>query len=85
LIGKDYKNDQQYPCVFIKKTSFGFAITTVYVDNINIIGTLNEIRETASYLKSEFEIKDLGKIRFVSNLWNTYPPVCICPEDTQAI
>lgn len=31
---------------------------------MNIIGTLDEMRETTSYLKSEFEIKDLGKTRF---------------------
>ena len=31
---------------------------------MNIIDTLDEIRETTSYLKSEFEIKDLGKTRF---------------------
>ena len=31
---------------------------------MNIIDTLDEIRETTSYLKSEFEIKDLGKPQF---------------------
>ena len=31
---------------------------------MNIRGTLDEIRETANYLQSEFEIKDLGKTRF---------------------
>ena len=68
LIGKGYKNDELCPCVFIKKTSSGFAIVAVYVDDMNIIGTLDEIRETASYLKSEFEMKDLGKNRFCLGL-----------------
>ncbi|KAL6567812.1 hypothetical protein OROGR_001480 [Orobanche gracilis] len=64
LIGKGYKNYEMCPCVFIKKTSSGFAIIAVYVDDMNIIGTLDEIRETTSYLKTEFEMKDLGKTRF---------------------
>ncbi|KAM7478095.1 hypothetical protein LguiA_026308 [Lonicera macranthoides] len=65
LIGKGYKNDELCLCVFIKKTSFGFAIVAVYVDDMNIIGTLDEIRETASYLKSKFEIKNIGKARIL--------------------
>ena len=64
LIGKGYKNDDLCPCVFIKRTSSGFAIVAVYVDDMNIIGNINEINETVSYLKSEFEMKDLGKTRF---------------------
>ena len=40
----------------------------VYVDDMNIIGTLDELRETADYLKSEFEMKDLGKTRFCLGL-----------------
>ena len=64
LIGKGYKNDELCPCVFIKKINFGFTIVAVYVDDMNIIGTLDEIRETASYLKSEFELI-LGKLDYV--------------------
>ena len=68
LIREGYKNDELCPCVFIKKTSSGFAIVAVYVDDMNIIGTLDEIKETAAYLKSEFEMKDLGKTRFCLGL-----------------
>ena len=57
-----------YTVVFIKKTSSGFFIVVVYVDDMNIIGTLDELRETASYLKSKFEIKDLEKTRFCLGL-----------------
>ena len=35
---------------------------------MNIIGTLDELRDTAEYLKSEFEMKDLGKTRFCLGL-----------------
>ena len=68
LIGKGYKKDELCPCVFIKKTSFGFTIIAVYVDDMNIICTLDEIRETTSYLKFEFEMKDLEKIRLYLDL-----------------
>ena len=66
LIGKGYVNNELCPCVFIKRTSSGFAIVAVYVDDMNIIGTLKELRETAEHLKSEFEMKDLGKHGFAS-------------------
>ena len=68
LIGNGYKNDEVCPCVFIRKTSFGFVIVAVYVDDMNIICTLYEIRESASYFKSEFEMKDLGKTRLCLGL-----------------
>ena len=35
---------------------------------MNLIGTLEELRDTATYLKSEFEMKDLGKTRFCLGL-----------------
>ena len=33
--------------------SSGFAVIAIYVDDMNIVGTLDEVRETASYMKSE--------------------------------
>ena len=65
LIGKGYINNGLCPCVFIKRTSSGFAIIIVYVDDMNLIGTLEELRDIATYLKSEFEMKDLGKTWFL--------------------
>ena len=64
LIGNGYKNDNFCPCMFIKRTSTGFAIVVVYVDDMNIIGNPKEIDETMTYLKSEFEMKDLRKTQF---------------------
>ncbi|KAL6225936.1 hypothetical protein ACLB2K_004784 [Fragaria x ananassa] len=64
LIPKGYKNDELCPRMFIKRTSFRFAIVAVYVGDINIISTHDEIRETAAYLKSDSKMKDLGKTRF---------------------
>ena len=36
---------------------------TVYVVNTNLTKTLEELEKTDSYLKMEFEMKDLGKTR----------------------
>ncbi|KAL0358198.1 UNVERIFIED_CONTAM: Secreted RxLR effector protein [Sesamum calycinum] len=45
----------------LKRTESGFVIIDVYVDDLNIIGSPEEIRQTTDYLKSEFEMKDLGR------------------------
>ena len=36
----------------------------MYVDNLNFVGTLEELTRTTNYLKKEFEMKDLGQIKF---------------------
>ncbi|GJZ30918.1 disease resistance CC-NBS-LRR class family protein [Tanacetum coccineum] len=60
---KGYKNNLICPCVFNKKTTSGFVIIAVYVDDLNIIGTNKEINEVVMHLKEELEMKDLGKIK----------------------
>ena len=35
----------------------------MYVDDINLIGTPEELTRTTNYLKKEFEMKDLGKTK----------------------
>jgi hypothetical protein len=51
-----------------KSTSFRFAIVAVYIDDMNIIDTLDELREIAECLKFEFEMKDLRKTLFCLGL-----------------
>jgi hypothetical protein len=55
-------------CVFIKKSEYGFAIIAVYVDDLNPVGTPEELTKTATYLKNEFEMKDVGKTKFCLGL-----------------
>ncbi|KAL0402608.1 UNVERIFIED_CONTAM: Retrovirus-related Pol polyprotein from transposon TNT 1-94 [Sesamum latifolium] len=43
-----------------KRTESGFVIKVVYVDDLNIIGSPEEIRQAVGYLRSEFEMKDLA-------------------------
>lgn len=42
-LNKEYNNDLICPCVFIKKSESEFAIIVVYVDDLNIIRTHEEI------------------------------------------
>ena len=46
-----------------------FFKVAVYVDDLNLIETLEELTKTASYLKKEFEMKDLRKTKFCLNLY----------------
>lgn len=49
LVKAEYKNDSICPCIFIKKSIKRFVILAVYVDDINLIGTSEEIGETVTY------------------------------------
>ena len=42
------------------------------MDDLNLIGTLEWLLETANYLKKEFEMKDLGKTRYCLGLQIEY-------------
>ena len=64
LLKEGFENNPICPCVFIKKSESGFAIIAVYVDDLNLVWTLEELTKTANYLKNEFEMKDLGKTKF---------------------
>ncbi|KAK1431018.1 hypothetical protein QVD17_14208 [Tagetes erecta] len=68
LISKGYTNNLICPCVFIKKTTSGYVIIAVYVDDLNIMGTRKEIHEAIALLKNEFEMKDLGKTKYCLGL-----------------
>ena len=68
LLKEGYVNNPICPCVFIKKTTSGFIIIAVYVDDLNIIGTHKEILEAMIYLKNEFEMKDLRKTKYCIGL-----------------
>jgi hypothetical protein len=54
--------------VFIRKSSTGFSIISVYVDDLNIIDHTNDIYEALNHLKTEFEMKDLGRTKFYLGL-----------------
>ena len=38
------------------------------MDDLNLVGTPKELIKTTTYLKNEFEMKDLGKTKFFLGL-----------------
>jgi hypothetical protein len=63
-----FENNPIYPCIFIKKSESGFAIITVYIDYLNFVGIPEELIKTVTYLKDEFEMKDIEKTKFYLGL-----------------
>jgi hypothetical protein len=55
LLNKGYSNNDDCPYVFIHKSSTGFCIISVYVNDLNIIGTELDINELRDHLKIEFD------------------------------
>ena len=51
LLKKWYMNNPICSCIFIKKSETGFAIIAIYVDDLNLVGTLEELTRTTNYLK----------------------------------
>jgi len=68
LLKERFENNPICPCVFIKKSESEFAIIAVYVDDLNLVGTPEELTKTDTYLKNEFEMKDLGNNFFCLGL-----------------
>lgn len=68
LFSQGYENNELCPCVFIMKLHSVFMIVAVYVDDMNIVGTLEEVEKTISHMKLEFKMKNLGKFWFCRGL-----------------
>ena len=68
LLKEGYVNNPICPCVFIKKSEIGFVIIAIFVDDLNLVGTPEELTKIVEYLKKEFEMKDLGKTKFCIGL-----------------
>ena len=68
LTSQGYVNNELCPCVFIKKSHFDFTMVAVYVDEMNLIETLEELVRTTVHLKLEFEMKDKGKTQYCLGL-----------------
>jgi hypothetical protein len=77
LLNKDYSNNDDCPYIFIRKSSTGFYIISVYVDDLNIIGSEFDINEAQYHLKMKFEMKDLGKSKFCLGLQLEHLPTDI--------
>ena len=49
LLKEGYANNPICSCIFIKKLETGFSLIVVYVDDLNLIGTLEELTRTEKY------------------------------------
>jgi hypothetical protein len=74
LLKRGYTNNDDCLCIFIKKSLTGFCIISVYVDDLNIIGSPKDIKEACDHLKTEFEMKDLGKTKYCLGLQLEHRP-----------
>ena len=52
--------DYAHACLLRKQTS-GLQFVVIYVNSMNLIDTLEEIKKTTKHLKSEFEMKDFRR------------------------
>ena len=52
----------------MKRYGSEFVIIAVYVDDLNLIGTPEELPKAVEILKKEFEMKDFGKTKFCLGL-----------------
>jgi hypothetical protein len=77
LLNKGYSSSDDCPYVFIRKSTTGFCIISVYVDDLNIIGHTKDIDEEHNHLKTEFEMKDLGRTKFCLGLQLEHLHTCI--------
>ena len=68
LLKNWFQNDPICLCVFIKRFGSQFIIIVIDVNDLNIIGTTNELSEIVNYFKKEFEMKDLGKTKLCLGL-----------------
>ena len=64
LTSQGYVNNELCPCVFIKKSHSDFVIVAIYVDDMNLIGTPEEL----AHIMSEFEMRVLRKTRYCLGL-----------------
>ena len=68
LMKEGYTNDAICPCIFIQKSISELVKLASFVDDINLIGTPIELQKAIDYLKSEFEMKDLGRTKLCLGL-----------------
>jgi len=64
LLKEGYKNYPICPCICMKILENEFVIIVVYVNDINIVRTLNKFTKKIDYLKKQFQMKDLGRAKF---------------------
>ena len=53
LLKERYMNNHKCSCILVKKLETGFAIIAVYVNDLNLVGTPEELTRIINYLKKK--------------------------------
>lgn len=68
LISHGFIHDPALPCIFTSSQNGGYVIVAVYVDNLNLIGTLKLCKHTEKLLTTQFDMKLFSKTPFCFGL-----------------
>lgn len=61
MITNDFKINECDKCVYVKKIKNGYVILCLYVDDMLIVGSDDDmIKSIKNMLKSKFDMKDMG-------------------------
>ena len=61
MMSNDFRINECDKCVYVKDIKYGYVIVCIYVDDMLIIGSANEIIiATKKILTSKFEMKDMS-------------------------
>jgi hypothetical protein len=61
----NFKQGDSDPCLFIKGVNKHMVIVGLYVDDLVITGSDTQIRSTKELLSKEFDMKDLGSLKYI--------------------
>ena len=61
MLSDGFKINECDKCIYVKSTDKGYVIVYLYVDDILIMGSNNDmIKSTKKMLNKKFDMKDLG-------------------------
>ena len=61
----EFKRCKADPCIFTRHTSSGTVYLGIWVDDIILVRTINEINEVKAALRKKFKMTDLGDASFL--------------------
>ena len=68
LLKEGFESNPIHLSVFFKRLKSRFAVIVIHVDDLNHVGTPEELIKNVNYLKNEFEMKELSKTKFCLGL-----------------
>ena len=86
MITNGFKINECDKCVYIKGKENGYVILCLYVNDILIVGSDDEmIKSTKNMLNSRFDMKDMGlaDVILIKNVRMSYlKPVTLCGQNS---